>query len=417
MEIRESDLGPELDLEHTGIVYFNGKEIDPFELTLGSNKKLAWICKTVSKTPCGNHWKASPNDRKRGRGCPSCGNRTVHSNGRNSLAKLQPKISKEFISCLTNPELNPEIMTEKNGQLCMWKCITVSENPCGHEWPAYTKKRVNRGDGCTYCAGRVIHIDGRNSLAKLQPKIAEEFHPAKNGELDPEKLMENSNFEEVKSIWWICKVVSKKPCFHHWQASPNTRTQGHGCPSCHGTAVHSEDARNSLAKHPLFKELDPNKNKGIDFSKIRPSLNRDFWWLCDKCGNSYQQKANNRVSGHQGCPDCSPVGFQNTKPGYYYVHEITDNEDNFLFYKAGISNDWKRRIKQLERGLAGQMKINHLEHVLYPLGRDARVIERRMLQIAELEKWKVEAHDFDGGTELFSKNPIKIGQKMKLITN
>lgn len=210
-----------------------------------------------------------PNERKRGRGCPSCGKRTVHSDGRNSLAKLQPDIAKEFISCLTNQKLNPENMTEKSGKLCVWKCTTVSKTPCGHEWPAYPKKRVIRGDGCTHCAGRVIHIDGRNSLAKLQPTIAEEFHPTRNGELDTQKLMENSNIKEAKLIWWICKTVSENPCLHHWQASPNSRTQGHGCPSCRGTAVHLEDAKNSLANHPLFKELDPDKNRGIDaYQKI-----------------------------------------------------------------------------------------------------------------------------------------------------
>lgn len=411
MYIRDSSFADELDVEKTGYISHNNKKINPLDLKMGSNKFVWWKC-----SKCSHSWEMMPNSRKepKGNGCTYCAGRVVHSDGRNSLAKMHSDIGDEFLSCLTKPTLNPKNMTEKSGQLCLWKCTKVSATPCGHEWVAYPKKRVGRGDGCTCCAGRVIHIDGRNSLATLRPKIAEEFHPTKNGDLDPEMLMENSNFEKAKLIWWICKTVSETSCGHHWQASPNSRSQGHGCPSCRGTAIHSEDARNSLANHEICKELDPEKNQGIDFTKMRPSVKKNLWWLCDVCGNSYRQLANNRVNG-QGCPDCSPVGFQNTKPGFYYVHEISSLSGKFLFYKAGISNDWKRRLKQLKRGLNKGLQIKNLDFVHYKVGREARAIERRMIEIAKVEGWKVDNHDFDGGTELFSCNPISRMVEMKII--
>lgn len=411
MKIRESELATELDIEKTGTVLHRGKPIHPLDLKIGSNKFVWWRCSN-----CNHSWEMMPNARSgpKKTGCTYCGGRAVHSDGRNSLETKHPDISAEFIKCLGDITSNPKNLREKSGKKCLWECKVVAKKPCGHIWSMPVKKRTHSKQGCTYCGGRSIHIDGRNSLAKLDPKLSEEFHPTKNGDLDPNNLMVNSNFEAAKSIWWICKTKSKTPCGHHWQASPNARKVS-GCPSCHGTAVHSEDARNSLRHHPLFKELDPDKNTGVDFARIRKSVNDHFWWLCQKCGNSYFQTANNRVSGGQGCPDCSPVGFQNTKPGHYYVHQIDDSTGKFKYFKAGISNDWKKRFTQLKRGIGSKNKITHIESIYFKIGKKAREFERLMIDISKAEKWKEKNEKFDGGTELFSKNPISRAIELGLV--
>lgn len=52
--------------------------------------------------------------------------------------------------------------------------------------------------------------------------VAKEWHPTKNGSLKPEDVGPNSN----KKVWWIGK------CGHEWQATPNQRNAGRGCPYC-----------------------------------------------------------------------------------------------------------------------------------------------------------------------------------------
>mgnify|MGYP000075395636 CR=1 FL=1 len=237
----------------------------------------------------------------------------------------------------------------------------------------------------------------------------------KNGDLCPTKLLPNANFREARESIWICKTVSPTPCGNQWKASPNTRVRGHGCCSCANKCVHSEDARNSLAaRYPeLLKEWNWSKND-VDPFKILPSVKAMFWWTCNTCEIDFHMNGNNRVNG-QNCPDCSPVGFQNTEVGFYYVHKITNAEGDFLYYKAGISNDWKRRLIQLRRGIDETHQIEFVECLRFEIGRDARTLEGRLRKIAISEKWKVKNHDFDGGTELFSKNPITRARELSIL--
>ena len=47
-----------------------------------------------------------------------------------------------------------------------WKC-----SECDHVWEAVGNNRVN-GNGCPACANKVVHIDGRNSIAQTHPELA-----------------------------------------------------------------------------------------------------------------------------------------------------------------------------------------------------------------------------------------------------
>lgn len=62
-----------------------------------------------------------------------------------------------------------------------------------------------------------------NSLQAKYPKIAKEWHPAKNGELKPSQFLPKS---EVK-VWWLCP-----DCGYEYQATPSHRTSGCGCRLC-----------------------------------------------------------------------------------------------------------------------------------------------------------------------------------------
>lgn len=339
----------------------------------------------------------------------------VDKYGGNSLAELFPEISEEFLYCVKDEKRNPSNLSPGSSIKCKWKCLNFRDK-CGHEWVSPPKKRTGKAkQGCPSCSNHQVHMDGRNSLAKLYPQIADEFHPTKNGDLCPTKIRPNSNTEEAKQIIWVCKRVSPTPCGNEWKASPNTRVRGHGCCACKNKCVHSVDARNSLAKrYPLLLEEWNWDRNTVNPYEILPSVKDQFWWTCKNCKIDFQMNGNNRVNG-QSCPDCSPVGFQNTKPGFYYVHKITNAEGEFLYYKAGISNDWERRLRQLKRAIDKTHHIELVDFIEFKIGRDARILESKLRQKAISENWKIRDHDFDGGTELFSENPIAKGKESGLI--
>lgn len=63
--------------------------ISPHEIKAGSGTKVWWKCKE------GHSWKASPNHRKKGRGCPICSGKKVLV-GVNDLKTINPEIVKEW---------------------------------------------------------------------------------------------------------------------------------------------------------------------------------------------------------------------------------------------------------------------------------------------------------------------------------
>ena len=65
------------------------------------------------------------------------------------------------------------------------------------------------GTGCSICAGKKIVKS--NSLKTLDPKLAKEWHPTKNGNLSPE----NIGIGSAKKVWWKCP----KGGDHEWEAA------------------------------------------------------------------------------------------------------------------------------------------------------------------------------------------------------
>lgn len=67
-------------------------------------------------------------------------------------------------------------------------------------------------------------VEGVNDLVTVNPSLAAEWHPTKNGRLHPMQIAGKSN----KKAWWLGK------CGHEWEAAIYSRAAGKGCPYCHG---------------------------------------------------------------------------------------------------------------------------------------------------------------------------------------
>ena len=111
-------------------------DIAPSKLTLGSNKKVWWVCQN------GHEWQAMINNRSKGRNCPYCSGRKVLE-GYNDLQTIDPIISAEW-NYEKNGALKPESFTAKSNRKVWWKCNK------GHEWQTTIAHR-NEGNGCPVC--------------------------------------------------------------------------------------------------------------------------------------------------------------------------------------------------------------------------------------------------------------------------
>ena len=131
-----------------------------------------------------------------------------------------------------------------------WRC------PAGHEYQISVNTRI-RTKGCKVCnaAGhgervRLARLAGSGSLAEALPRLLQEWHPTKNGDLTPQTVSPGSN----RRVWWRCSER------HEWQTSPKARSRGTGCPKCYGerrgeiiqTSRLNKPGRSFADAHPLL---------------------------------------------------------------------------------------------------------------------------------------------------------------------
>jgi hypothetical protein len=105
---------------------------DPTTLTVGSGKKVDWICEL------GHQFKARVFDRTNGVGCPFCSGRAVLV-GFNDLATINPGLAAQAEGW------DPTTATAGSDKMVKWKC------ELGHIWKAQIYSRAH-GNGCPSCA-------------------------------------------------------------------------------------------------------------------------------------------------------------------------------------------------------------------------------------------------------------------------
>lgn len=169
----------------------------PYE-PCGNKEKFWWICEQK------HEWEATIHTRIINKtNCPFCAHQRVTET--NNFAYVHPTLSKEWHP-YKNENLTPNQVFCSSNKVVWWVC------PNNHEWQSSIYNR-NRGLTCFYC----------KSLSYLNPQIALEWHPYKNGDLTPDKFTVASG----KRVWWMCKNG------HEWQTIIKHRTTNQSnCPNC-----------------------------------------------------------------------------------------------------------------------------------------------------------------------------------------
>lgn len=204
-----------------------------------------------------------------------------------------PELLKEWHPC-KNGDVTPQEITYGSNYKAWWICPK-----CEYEWQSAVKSRTGRGHGCPFCVSKVVWR-GHNDLATVNPKLADEWHPLKNGEVTPSEVMPYSN----RKVWWLCPE-----CGHEWQALISSRSNNAGCPVCGIKKIGIKKTKpkngNSLsdANPKLAAEWHPLKNGDLRPDEITSKSHRKVWWLCGKCGYEWEISPHDRADN--GCPVCS----------------------------------------------------------------------------------------------------------------
>ncbi len=253
-------------------------EMTPKMVAYGSGKKVWWRCEK------GHTWQAVINSRSNGSGCPVCAGKVV-LNGYNDLATELPELAQQWHPSQNAP-LTPSQVTRGSHRLVWWRCEK------GHEWRAAIKSRAD-GSGCPVCAGRKL-LAGENDLATISPELASQWHPVKNGTLQPDMVLATT----MHRVWWRCEKG------HEWQAKVKDRMDGRGCPVCCGQKV-AAGVNDLESIYPLIAaQWHPIKNGNRKPQEISASSSKRVWWRCE-LGHEWQANVSSRTLEQTGCPYCA----------------------------------------------------------------------------------------------------------------
>ena len=201
-----------------------------------------------------------------------------------SLLFSNPAIAKEW-NYEKNGNLKPEHFAANSHKKVWWKC------PKGHEWQSTIKDR-NSGNGCPYCASKMV-LKGYNDLQAVNPSLTKEWNYEKNNGLTPVDVTPNSHLK----VWWKCSNG------HEWQAAIADRNGGRGCPYCAGKKVLKGYNDLQTINPTLANEWNYEKNNGLTPAEVTPNSHLKAWWKCSQ-GHEWQALICNRHKGN-GCPQCA----------------------------------------------------------------------------------------------------------------
>lgn len=204
------DIAAQWDYEKNG-------DLTPDKVPYGSHLKVWWKCPKCGysyQKKIGNRTAPCKREVESDK-CPICLGRVVIP-GYNSLKARYPEaIAREWD--FEKNTVDPDTISPSTSKRVWWRCAN------GHSYASLPfNKFHNNGGNCPYCSSQKLCRE--TSLGVVNPELAKEWHPTKNGDLTPFDVFASTN----KYIWWLCPI-----CGHEWRAKGSNRNVGkRGCPHC-----------------------------------------------------------------------------------------------------------------------------------------------------------------------------------------
>jgi hypothetical protein len=198
-------------------------------------------------------------------------------------------------------------------------------------------------------------VIAENDLGTINPELAAQWHPTKNGSLSPQDVTVGS----TKKVWWICSLR------HEWDAVINDRSAGSGCPTCVGKRVLVGFNDLGTASPELAAEWHPTKNGPLTPQQVTTSSNKKVSWICAKL-HDWDATISSRKGS--GCPKCSGrvpiVGstdlatvnpelsaqWHPTKNGPLTPQDVMAGSGKKVWWTCSLSHEWEAAIYNRSNG-------------------------------------------------------------------
>ncbi|WP_026499256.1 zinc-ribbon domain-containing protein [Butyrivibrio sp. WCD2001] len=147
-------------------------------------------------------------------------------------------------------------------------------------------------------------IKGKNDLATTNPTLACEWHPVKNGNMNPTDVTAGSG----KKVWWLLSYDDPSTGKHfdfEWEASISDRNSGSGCPFLASNPRVWRGFNDLATVDPaLALEWNYEKNYPLTPCDITSGSSKRVWWKCNTCGFEWAISVANRKQGWGKCAKC-----------------------------------------------------------------------------------------------------------------
>ena len=303
-----AEMNPELASQWN---YELNGDLEPDMVTANSGFTVFWIY-PYDDSKTGHHdfvWDAKIKDRNKSSGCPFLTGHRIWK-GFNDLETLYPELAKQWHPN-KNGNYTPDKATTNNCKIVWWYLpyLDLRTGILHHfEWKDSIDNRV-KGKGCPFLAKSNAQLwRGFNDLASVNPIIAAQWHPTKNGDLKPSDIVAKS----VKKAWWYLPYDDPKTGKHfdfEWMSIIAERNNGVGCPFLTNTAIWKGFNDLATTNPQLAAEWHPTKNGKLTPSDVMANSNKKVWWYLPyddpKTGKHHDYKwiasIAHRNAG-QGCP-------------------------------------------------------------------------------------------------------------------
>ena len=268
----------------------------------GSGIKVWWLCENKCSQGCIHEWQSTINDRTSGCNCPYCSiPQRLLLCFHDSIKNKYPEIAKQWHPT-KNGDLKSENFSYGSSIKVWWLCQNKCSEGCIHEWQSIISNRTINNRGCPYCSIPQQLICFHDSIKNKYPEIAKQWHPTKNGVLNPE----NFTYGSSVNIWWLCENKCKEGCLHVWFTSISKRTtMERNCPFCSNPKKQLCVHDSILYTHPeIAKQWHPIKNGDLNPENFSYGSHQKVWWHNIDCNHIWISNISNRTLHNSNCPYC-----------------------------------------------------------------------------------------------------------------
>lgn len=305
----------------------------------------------------------------------------------------------------------------------------ICECDCGNKVKIISSSLTDGGTvscGCYQSSEEKVKIRNKTlikqkgSLLDVNPELAKEWHPTKNGNLTPSDVLPSSN----QKVWWLCDYG------HEWKASINGRTQGRGCRTCNSESQTSFPEQAILFY--ISKFIKSTNREIVNKQEIDVYL-PDYKIGIEYDGILYHSSMQAQKREKRKNDALNNVGVRLIRIKENYNDNYVENNTIFLIPSNNYSNlQWA--IIKLFNILSSIININ-LDPCIIDIKRDAPLIDAQYKQnkrensvavkypdkilLWDYEKNKIgpEYYSFKSGKKVWWKCPICGGERYNSINS